>query len=182
MTDTMTEAPPPEAVPTTTATGKPRTPSTPGRKPGQRNGTASTRPPGPRAPTAPKKEPVKDYRPTVQKIIKKLASSTLAAAAARNQPVLAADAIALLDKKDEWAECLNALAQDARWLAVVLERAAVIAPGVELASLAVGLGAQIAVNHSMIPVEYGKLLDAEDPRVLLARHGIGVPDRTADEE
>lgn len=171
----MNDAPPP---PPTTADGKPRTPSTPGRKPGQRNGTgkapAAPRP-GPTRPPAPRKGK-KDYRESIRKTITKIGGAVLAVARRQNQPVIAADAVALLEVKDPLADALNAMAQDADWLGKVLDKVAVIAPGAELASVLLGLVTQIATNHGAVPLEMGTMMGAKDPRELLNTVGIRVVD------
>lgn len=174
----VNDIPPP---PPTTATGRPRTASTPGRKPGQRNGegksSAVKAAPAPRPsanrPPAPKKGK-KDYRAGIKTSITKLCGAGIAFARKQNAPVVAADAMAILVWKDPLADALNAMAQDADWLGKFLEKVAVVAPGAELASVLMGIVTQIGVNHSAIPLELGQMMDAQDPRVLLGMAGMHI--------
>ncbi|MES2211428.1 MAG: hypothetical protein V4515_14790 [Chloroflexota bacterium] len=111
-------------------------------------------------------------KPAVEKTIRKIGGSLLIAAKTKNQPALAADAIALLQVKDELAAAFDELAADTRWLAAVIDKVAVLAPGVEAGAILVGLGIQVGVNHSLIPLDMGILFDAKDPRELLTGAGI----------
>lgn len=179
-------APAPEEVPQVTGTGNPRTPSTPGRKPGQRTGTGKKRatssaPPRPGgAPRPPSSSKAKtDYRPGIMGLFQLIAAPLGLAARARRNPALAADGVAIVHHGANVAEALNETAKHVDHVARALDKILTAGPyGLVLAAV-MPLGAQLAVNHGVIPVELGMQLGAVDPRELLGDDAPGDSERAA---
>lgn len=163
--DPTTELPTidPAPEPSYTGTGRPRTASTPGRKPGQRNGTGRTSrradtPPKRAAASSAPKRPAIDYRPGVKGILQILAMipATLSRVAKKpkTKEAFAADVVAIHMHADNMASAAHHTAlHDAR-LAAALDKVLTIGPYGLMIGAIMELGAQFAVNHDTVPAGF----------------------------
>lgn len=174
------EAPAPEAMPLT-GTGRPRTASTPGRKPGQKNGTGRTTrradaPPRRAASASTPKRPAVDYRPGVKGLLQIGAMIPAAISRVVRNPktkaACAADVVAVHMHAANIAEAAHQTAlNEPRW-AAVLDKLLTIGPYGLMIAAVFEFGAQVAANHEVAPVGF---MGARSRDELLQAAGAGGP-------
>lgn len=104
-----------------------------------------------------------DYASTIQDLMVFPIVGLSAAAQFTGNPALMLDSMAMAMHSPTIAAAGAQFAQDNAWLASFLDRVQKISPAATLISAFLGLGAQVAVNHKMIPPAVGAGLGALPP-------------------
>ena len=145
----------------------------PGRKPGQRNGTGTTRKTTPRAAAAPKPSTPKtstsggtrkrtDYSAPI--------AGMLGLILAPLSMFLPLDAMAIGMRSEEIVKVTNDLGNDVPQFGAILDKLLAATPYAAAGSVAVSLLAQIAHNHGLVPEQTAVLMGGVPRTHLLAAH------------
>lgn len=147
---------------------------TPKKKPGPQKKTGATAPRAPRpAARGPRKTSTRrssvavgvDYTEAINGI-GQLIALPLGLAGRANRK-LAYDAATVVAFLPDVAAFGNELAQNEPRVAALLDKIVTVGPYGKGVALALGIGAQIAVNHGWIPVEAGRTMGAMEPEQLM---------------
>lgn len=183
----MTSAPDLTVVPNTAPNADPEAPygrkadGTPKAKPGRK--TDGTSPAAPRpvksrnTPRASRATASPDYRAGIAGLVQ--VPTAMLAVAGRFNPTLAYDAAAVVAVTPQFAEAVQAIAQEDPRIAALLDKVLTFGPYGALVGVVVTLGAQLAVNHGKIPVAAGVAFGAVDPDTLLGSVGTPAPPAAA---
>lgn len=141
------------------ARGRPR------RKPGPKPGARAPRKSAAARPATPKRTAYQNHRDGVAGILQ-LIAAPLAIAGQKN-PVALADAAAITLHTPAVADGLAQVAEQDSRVAAILDRITQVGPYAAVIAPLVALGAQLAVNHSLIPRELGAQLGAHAPEAVI---------------
>ncbi len=149
---------------------------TPKKKPGPQKKTGAAVPRAPRPASrgaAPRKTTTRrtsapvaqDYREGIAGILQLIAIPL--SLAGRAKPELAYDAATIVAFTPRLADFGNNTAQNEPRIAALLDKVMTIGPYGEGIAIVLAMGAQMMVNHKVLPVEVGKTMGAMEPDALM---------------